>query len=45
METIMQQIALDLAKKITEKTISGGIVNIDALSSEALKNVSSLLLP
>lgn len=37
METIIQQIALDLAKKITEKAISGGIFDIDSLASEALK--------
>lgn len=37
METIIQQIALDLAKKITEKAISGGISDLDALATEALK--------
>ena len=37
METIIQQIALDLAKKITEKAISGEIFDIDALASETLK--------
>ena len=36
METIIQQIALDLAKKITEKAILGGIFDIDALASETL---------
>ena len=37
METIIQQIALDLAKKITEKAISGGIYDIDTLASETLR--------
>ena len=36
METIIQQIALNLAKKITEKVICGGISDIDVLASEVL---------
>lgn len=37
MENIIQQIALDLAKKITEKAISGGISDLDNLATEALE--------
>lgn len=38
METIIQQIALNLAKKITEKAYSGGISDIDALATDVLKD-------
>ena len=36
MERIIQQLALDMAKKITEKALYGGLTDIDALSSEIL---------
>lgn len=36
METIVQQIALDLAKNILEKAFNGGISDIDNLAAEAL---------
>lgn len=36
METIIQQITLNLAKKITEKAYSGGISDIDALATDVL---------
>ena len=38
METIIQQIALNLAKIITEKAYSGGISDIDALATDVLKD-------
>ena len=36
MEHIIQQLALDMAKEITEKALYGGLTDIDALSSEIL---------
>lgn len=36
MERIIQQLALDMAKNITEKALYGGLTDIDALSSEIL---------
>lgn len=36
MERIIQQLALEMAKKITEKALYGGLTDIDALSSEIL---------
>ena len=36
MERIIQQLALDMAKKITKKALYGGLTDIDALSSEIL---------
>lgn len=38
METIIQQVAMDLVRKITEKTISGGIYDIDALATDTLED-------
>lgn len=38
METIIQQITLNLAKKITEKAYSGGIREIDALATDVLED-------
>lgn len=38
METIIQQIALNLAKKITEKAYSGAIRDIDALAADVLED-------
>jgi len=38
MEIIIQQIALDLARKITERTLLDGIFDLDAMSSMALSD-------
>mgnify|MGYP000578594342 CR=1 FL=1 len=38
MKTIIQQITLNLAKKITEKAYSGGISDIDALATDVLED-------
>ena len=38
METIIQQIALDLASTITKKALEGGLSDIDQLSSDVLND-------
>ncbi|MDD7513126.1 MAG: hypothetical protein PUK14_04500 [Clostridiales bacterium] len=37
MEHIIQQIALDLAKKITKKWINDGITNLDVFAADVTK--------
>lgn len=41
MKTIIQQVVLELVKKITEKAYSGGINDIDALASDVLQDCKS----
>ena len=44
MTYIIQQIALELAKKITEKAVNGGISDIGALASSALSDCKEAAL-
>mgnify|MGYP003324606235 CR=1 FL=1 len=41
MEHIIQQIALQLAKNITEKSLEGGLSDLDALASDVLADCKS----
>ena len=41
MEQIIQQIALQLAKNITEKSLEGGLSDLDALASDVLADCKS----